>query len=52
MSFWTVGVDLFFVLSGFIMMWTFGHRFGEPGAWRNSCDVVIRIDTILDLPQR
>ena len=31
---WTAGVDLFFVLSGFIMMWTFGHRFGEPRAWR------------------
>jgi peptidoglycan/LPS O-acetylase OafA/YrhL len=31
---WTAGVDLFFVLSGFIMMWTFGHRFGEPQAWR------------------
>jgi exopolysaccharide production protein ExoZ len=32
--YWTAGVDLFFVLSGFIMMWTFGYRFGEPGAWR------------------
>jgi peptidoglycan/LPS O-acetylase OafA/YrhL len=31
---WTAGVDLFFVLSGFIMMWTFGRRFGEPHAWR------------------
>ena len=30
MHLWTAGVDLFFVLSGFIMMWTFGHRFGEP----------------------
>ena len=29
---WTAGVDLFFVLSGFIMMWTFGERFGEPHA--------------------
>jgi peptidoglycan/LPS O-acetylase OafA/YrhL len=32
---WTPGVDLFFVLSGFIMMWTFGDRFGEPQAWRD-----------------
>jgi exopolysaccharide production protein ExoZ len=30
---WNAGVDLFFVLSGFIMMWTFGHRFGEPRVW-------------------
>ncbi|MFW6024401.1 MAG: NAD-dependent epimerase/dehydratase family protein [Dichotomicrobium sp.] len=29
---WTAGVDLFFIISGFIMMWTFGHRFGEAGA--------------------
>jgi peptidoglycan/LPS O-acetylase OafA/YrhL len=32
---WTPGVDLFFVLSGFIMMWTFGRRFGEPHAWQD-----------------
>lgn len=31
---WKMGVDLFFVLSGFIMMWTFGHRFGDPYAGR------------------
>lgn len=36
MDYWTTaGVDLFFVLSGFIMMWTFGNRFGELGAWRD-----------------
>lgn len=34
MRLWTAGVDLFFVISGFIMMWTFGHRFGEAGAGR------------------
>jgi exopolysaccharide production protein ExoZ len=33
-SFWLAGVDLFFILSGFIMMWTFAGRFGEPGAAR------------------
>jgi exopolysaccharide production protein ExoZ len=32
--FWLAGVDLFFILSGFIMMWTFGGRFGAPGAAR------------------
>ncbi len=32
---WTFGVDLFFVLSGFIMMWTFGERFGRRAASRD-----------------
>lgn len=31
-EFWMAGVDLFFILSGFIMMWTFGQRFGQAGA--------------------
>lgn len=31
---WSAGVDLFFVLSGYIMMWTFGERFAEPHAPR------------------
>ena len=26
------GVDLFFVISGFVMVWTSGHKFGVPGA--------------------
>lgn len=29
---WGGGVDLFFVISGFIMMYTFGNRFGTAGA--------------------
>lgn len=33
-SIWNAGVDLFFVISGFIMMWTFGDRFGSAGAVR------------------
>ncbi len=32
MRFWTAGIDMFFILSGFIMMWTFGDRFGAPSA--------------------
>lgn len=36
---WNAGVDLFFVISGFIMVWTFGDRFGSRGAvW----DFVVR----------
>lgn len=29
---WGVGVDIFFIISGFIMVWTFGGKFGLPGA--------------------
>jgi exopolysaccharide production protein ExoZ len=29
---WAAGVDVFFIISGFIMMHTFGARFAEPGA--------------------
>ena len=29
---WTFGVDIFFVISGFIMMYLAHDRFGEPGA--------------------
>lgn len=32
---WERGVDVFFIISGFVMMWTFHHRFGEPGAPRD-----------------
>jgi peptidoglycan/LPS O-acetylase OafA/YrhL len=31
---WQVGVDLFFIISGFIMMWSFGDRFGQAYAPR------------------
>ncbi len=30
-----IGVDIFFVLSGFIMCWTSHNDFGIPGAWRS-----------------
>lgn len=33
-DFWAAGVDLFFIISGFIMMWSFGNRFGQPAASR------------------
>lgn len=33
-EYWQAGVDLFFIISGFIMMWSFSNRFGEPGASR------------------
>ena len=29
---WQAGVDIFFVISGFVMIWTFGNRFGAEGA--------------------
>ena len=29
---WGAGVDIFFVISGFIMIWTFGERFAAPRA--------------------
>ena len=29
---WSVRVDLFFVISGFIMVYTAGKLFGQPGA--------------------
>jgi peptidoglycan/LPS O-acetylase OafA/YrhL len=32
---WNAGVDLFFVISGFIMVWTFGDRFGSRDAVRD-----------------
>lgn len=32
---WGAGVDIFFVISGFIMVWTFGDRFGGAGAVRD-----------------
>jgi peptidoglycan/LPS O-acetylase OafA/YrhL len=31
---WTAGVDIFFVISGFIMAWMSHHSFGQPGAPR------------------
>jgi peptidoglycan/LPS O-acetylase OafA/YrhL len=32
---WERGVDVFFIISGFVMMWTFHHRFGDQGASRD-----------------
>lgn len=31
---WGIGVDIFFVISGFIMVHTSADLFGRPGAWR------------------
>ena len=31
---WGIGVDVFFVISGFIMIYTTAHLFGQPGATR------------------
>lgn len=31
---WGIGVDIFFVISGFIMVHTSADLFGQPGAWR------------------
>ena len=31
---WGIGVDIFFVISGFIMVHTSAELFGRPGAWR------------------
>jgi peptidoglycan/LPS O-acetylase OafA/YrhL len=31
---WGLGVDLFFIISGFIMYFTMHDRFGEKGVWR------------------
>lgn len=31
---WGFGVDIFFVISGFIMVYTSADLFGRPGAWR------------------
>jgi exopolysaccharide production protein ExoZ len=31
---WQSGVDLFFVISGLVMVWSFGDRFGQPDAAR------------------
>jgi exopolysaccharide production protein ExoZ len=31
---WGFGVDIFFVISGFIMVYTSAGLFGRPGAWR------------------
>jgi exopolysaccharide production protein ExoZ len=44
---WQGGVDLFFVISGFIMMWTFGDRFGQPGSAREF--LVRRVSRIVPL---
>jgi exopolysaccharide production protein ExoZ len=33
-TFGAIGVDLFFVISGFIMVYTSEPLFGQPGAWR------------------
>ena len=46
-SIWNAGVDLFFVISGFIMVWTFGDRFGTPGAPREF--VIRRLSRIVPL---
>jgi exopolysaccharide production protein ExoZ len=32
--YWGFGVDIFFVISGFIMVYTSADLFGQPGAWR------------------
>lgn len=32
--YWGLGVDIFFVISGFIMVYTSADLFGRPGAWR------------------
>lgn len=32
--YWGFGVDIFFVISGFIMVYTSADLFGRPGAWR------------------
>lgn len=32
--YWGFGVDIFFVISGFIMTYTSAGLFGQPGAWR------------------
>ena len=44
---WQGGVDLFFVISGFIMVWTFGARFGQPGSAREF--LVRRVSRIVPL---
>ena len=32
--YWGIGVDIFFVISGFIMVHTSADLFGRPGVWR------------------
>jgi peptidoglycan/LPS O-acetylase OafA/YrhL len=32
---YTIGVDIFFVISGFIMVYTSRNRFAAPGAWKD-----------------